>query len=75
MTTEYVRSTGLRLTYTIHVDEMGRYSVHLDGKELLRGRDALCEDGRRRTPNKRKAAGALNEAKQAIESLRDMSEY
>ncbi|HVE52191.1 MAG TPA: hypothetical protein VNB23_02280 [Ramlibacter sp.] len=75
MTTQYARSTGRRLTYTIHTDDRGRYSVHLDGKELLRGRDALCEDGRSRRPNKRKAVGALNEAKLAIESLRGMSEF
>jgi hypothetical protein len=75
MILEYVRSTGRRLTYTIRADEFGRYAVLLDGKELLRGRDTLCAHGRHRAPNKRKAAGAVHEAKLAIESLRGMDEF
>ncbi|HEX2547167.1 MAG TPA: hypothetical protein VHL79_19955 [Ramlibacter sp.] len=75
MTTDnYCRSTGRRLTYRIQADEWGFFSVHLDDKELLRGQDPLCAHGRHRSPNKRKAQGALHQARLAIESLRDMPE-
>ena len=73
-TTDYCRSTGRKLTYRITTDGWGRYSVHLGDKELLRGQDPLCANGRHRAPNKRKANGAVEHAKSAIESLRDMPE-
>jgi len=72
--TEHVRTTGRRLTYDILADEWGGYSVLLQGKELLRGKDPLSAHGQRRAPNKRKAVGGVALAKQAIESLRDMNE-
>jgi hypothetical protein len=71
---EYTRSSGRQLTYRIRADELGRYSVHLGDKELLRGRDGLSAGGRHRGPNKRKVAGAIDEAKRAIESLAQMDE-
>lgn len=74
LTVEYARSSGRKLTYRIHADEWGRYSVHLGNKELLRGSDPLCAHGRHRLPNKRKAVGAVHQAKLAIESLREMTE-
>jgi len=70
----YTRSTGLRLIYDIAVNERGSYSVWLGSKELLRGRDALTARGKRCVPNKRKAAGAVHEAKIAIERLSGMDE-
>ena len=73
--TEHVRSCGRRLTYEIHADEWGGYSVLLEGKELLRGKDPLTAHGQRRSPNKRKAVGGVELARQAIESLRDMNEF
>lgn len=73
--TDYCRSTGHRLTYRITTDAWGRYSVHLGDRELLRGQDPLCAHGRHRSPNKRKAQGALQQAKMAIEMLRDMPEF
>ena len=74
LTIDYARSTGRRLTYRIRADEWGGFSVFLGEKELLRGRDPLCAHGRHRLPNKRKAAGAVHHAKEAIESLREMTE-
>jgi hypothetical protein len=74
MNTRYTRSTGLRLTYDISASERGDYSVWLGEKELMRGHDALTARGKRCVPNKRKAAGAIHEAKRAIERLSDMSE-
>ncbi|MBI5278375.1 MAG: hypothetical protein HY854_18185 [Burkholderiales bacterium] len=71
----YTRSRGRRLTYTIRTDERGRYSVCLEGNELLRGNDTLSAGGCDKAPNKRKAVGALREAKLAIESLALMREY
>jgi hypothetical protein len=70
----YTRTSGRQLTYVIRADDRGWYTVHLGEKEMLRGRDGLSADGRHRSPNKRKAAGAIHEAKLAIESLRAMSE-
>jgi hypothetical protein len=74
LTLDYPRSTGRQLTYRIRADDWGCFSVYLGDKELLRGQDPLCAHGRRRAPNKRKAAGAVHQAKLAIESLRDMTE-
>ena len=71
---EYTRSTGRQLTYRIAADDRGWYTVHLGDKEMMRGRDALSADGMHRGPNKRKAAGAIHEAKLAIERLSDMNE-
>jgi hypothetical protein len=71
---QYTRKAGRQLTYGIRADELGRYSVHLGQKELLRGRDALAEGGIHRGPNKRKLAGAFDEARRAIESLALMDE-
>lgn len=63
------------LTYRIRADELGRYTVHLGDKELLRGRDSLAAGGLHRGPNKRKVAGAIAEAERAIETLAMMDEY
>lgn len=71
---QYTRKTGQQLTYVIRADDHGRYTVHLGDKELLRGRDTLTADGRNRSPNKRKAAGAVAEAQRAIERLSHMDE-
>lgn len=71
---DYTRSRGRQLTYTIRADEHGGYTVSLGDKELMRGRDALAAGGKHRQPNKRKAAGALAQAKLAIESLSAMDE-
>jgi hypothetical protein len=71
---DYVRTSGRRLTYRIEADDFGFFTVFLDGKELLRGQDPLCAHGRHRVPNKRKAAGAVHQAKIAIESLSQMAE-
>jgi hypothetical protein len=73
-TIEYTRESGRQLTYRIRADERGWYSVYLGDKELLRGRDGLAAGGRHREPNKRKAVGAIHEAKLAIESLSHMEE-
>ena len=73
-TLEYTRKAGQRLTYRIHADEHGRFTVVLEGKELLRGRDSLSAEGRHRAPNKRKVAGAIAEAQRAIENLSLMDE-
>lgn len=74
LTIDYARSTGRCLTYRIRADDWGTFAVFLGDKELLRGRDPLCAHGRHRLPNKRKAAGAVHHAKEAIESLREMTE-
>lgn len=74
MDVEYTRKAGRQLTYRICADEHGRFTVHLGAKQLLRGRDSLSAGGRERGPNKRKAAGAVAQAKLAIERLCLMSE-
>ena len=74
LTIDYARSTGRQLTYRIRADDWGGFAVFLGDKELLRGRDPLCAHGRHRSPNKRKAVGAVHHAKEAIESLREMTE-
>jgi hypothetical protein len=71
---DYTRKVGRQLTYRIRADELGRYTVHLGGKQLLRGRDRLAERGRGHSGNKRKLAGAIAEAEQAIENLSLMDE-
>lgn len=63
---QYTRSSGRRLTYLIRADDQGRFTVQLGDKELLRGRDRLSAGTRRCESNKRKAAGAVHEAKLAI---------
>ena len=73
-TVHYTRSCGRQLTYEIRTDERGCYSIWLEGRELLRGRDALSAGGRHKGANKRKAAGALHMAKLAIEGLSAMPE-
>lgn len=70
----YTRSSGRQLTYEIRTSERGAYTICLNGRELLRGRDALSAGGRHKGPNKRKAVGALHEAQRAIESLCAMAE-
>lgn len=72
--TRYTRTSGLQLTYDISANERGNYSVWLGEKELMRGHDSLTARGKRCIPNKRKAAGAIHEAKIAIERLSDMAE-
>jgi hypothetical protein len=72
--TRYTRTAGLHLTYDISANERGSYSVWLGEKEMMRGHDSLTARGKRCVPNKRKAAGAIHEAKIAIERLSDMSE-
>jgi hypothetical protein len=74
LTVEYTRLRGRRLTYRIRATDHGAYVVLLGDKELLRGRDALSAAGRYKDPNPRKAAGAVEEAKLAIESLSSMEE-
>jgi hypothetical protein len=74
VTLDYSRTSGRGLTYHIRADEWGFYTVFLGDKEMLRGQDPLCAHGRHRSPNKRKAQGAVHQAKMAIESLRDMPE-
>lgn len=71
---QYTRKSGQQLTYRIQADEYGRFTIRIGDKELLRGRDGLSAGGRRRVPNKRKAAGAVAEAKRAIERLSLMEE-
>ncbi|RYF16268.1 MAG: hypothetical protein EOO30_11680 [Comamonadaceae bacterium] len=71
---EYTRSGGRRLTYQIRVDGRGCFSVLLDGKHLMSGRDRLAAGGRTAGPNKRKVAGAVNQAQREIESLAQMDE-
>jgi hypothetical protein len=72
---EYQRSRGRRLTYRIAADENGAFAVYLADKELMRGSDALVAGGPHRGPNKRKAVGAIEEAKRAIENLALMDEF
>ena len=72
---EYQRSCGRRLTYRIAADERGGFAVYLADKELMRGCDALSAGGPHRGPNKRKAVGAIEEAKRAIETLSMMDEF
>ena len=71
---DYQRSTGKALTYRIEADPWGWYKVWLDGRLLLTGHDRLSAHGRHRRPDKRKEAGALDAARHAIESLREMEE-
>jgi hypothetical protein len=71
----YTRTAGMQLTYDISASERGAYSVWLGAKELLRGRDGLTARGKSCVPNKRKAAGAIHEAKLAIERLSGMDEF
>lgn len=72
---DYTRKHGRQLTYRIQADERGRFTVTLDGKEMLRGRDSLAAaGGRHRAPNKRKVAGAIAQAQRAIEALSLMDE-
>jgi hypothetical protein len=72
-TVAYTRKNGKQLTYEIRADERGRFSVHLGEKEMLRGRDGLSANGGRK-PNRRKLAGAIDEAQRAIEDLTLMDE-
>lgn len=74
MNLDYSRTTGRRLTYRIEADHWGGFQVYLGDKELLRGRDPLCAHGLHREPNKRKASGAVHQAKLEIESLKAMTE-
>jgi hypothetical protein len=71
---DYTRSKGKQLTYHIEADQWGWFKVWLDGQLLLRGHDPLSAHGVHRLPSKRKAAGALDSARTAIEALRDMDE-
>lgn len=75
LTTEYTRTKGLRLTYRIRADDRGRYSVFLGDKEMMRGRDPLTAGCRSSERNKRKSTGAVEEAKVAIETCCEMSEF
>ena len=72
---EYTRTVGRSLTYRIDADEWGAYRIYLGDRELLSGRDSLTAHGSRRSPNKRKATGAVHLAKEEIESLRSMREF
>ena len=74
MILDYTRTTGRQRTYRIQADEQGGFVVHLGPKEMMRGRDRLTARGRRVVANKRKAVGAVEQAKQAIESLVEMDE-
>ena len=71
---DYTRSCGRQLTYRISVDGRGGFTVWLQDKVLLRGHDPLAAGGRSHGPNKRRAAGALQQARGEIESLSLMSE-
>jgi len=71
---DYSRTKGKKLTYRIEGDAWGWYKVWLDGELLLKGRDRLAAHGLHTGPNKRKEAGALEAAREAIETLRDMQE-
>lgn len=73
-TVRHTRTSGRCLTYEICANDRGYFTVRLGAKEMMRGRDALSADGRHRAPNKRKAAGAIHEAKLAIERLTEMDE-
>ena len=72
---EYTRTTGRSLTYRIRADDWGGYRIYLGDLELASGRDSLSAHGSHRSPNKRKATGALRMAKEEIESLRLMREF
>lgn len=72
--TDYCRSKGQQLTYRIEADEWGWFKVWLDGQLLLKGHDRLAAHGIHRAPSRRKEAGALEAARSAIETLRDMDE-
>lgn len=71
---DYQRSTGKALTYRIQADASGGFKVWLGEQLLLKGHDRLSAHGRHRRPGPRKEAGAVAAAREAIESLRDMSE-
>lgn len=73
-TVRHTRTSGRRLTYEISANDRGYFTVRLGAKEMMRGRDALAADGRHRSPNKRKAVGAIHQAKLAIERLTEMDE-
>lgn len=71
---DYTRSTGKQLTYRIEADAWGWFKVWHDGELLLRGHDPLSAHGAHRRPSRRKESGALEAARTAIESLREMAE-
>jgi hypothetical protein len=71
---DYQRSTGKQLTYRIQADPWGWFEVWLDGQLLLKGHDRLSAHGMHRLPCRRKQAGAIDAARHAIETLRDMGE-
>jgi hypothetical protein len=71
---DHQRSTGKKLTYRIEADAWGWFKVWLDGNLLLKGHDRLTAHGAHRLPGRRKEAGAVEAARQAIESLHAMSE-
>lgn len=71
---DYQRSTGKQLTYRIEADPWGWFEVWLDGVLLLKGHDRLSAHGVHRRPGRRKEAGAVDAARNAIETLREMSE-
>lgn len=71
---DYTRTKGKMLTYRIEGDQWGSYRIWLDGELLLRGHDQLSAHGVHRAPTRRKEAGALEAARSAIETLRDMQE-
>jgi hypothetical protein len=71
---DYTRSTGRQLTYRIQADPWGRFEVWLDGELLMKGNDRLSAHGKHRRPCRRKEAGAMDAARSAIETLRDMKE-
>jgi hypothetical protein len=70
----YTRKAGQALTYRIRADEHGRFTITLDGKQMLKGRDSLAAGGQHRWPNRRKLAGAIAQAQHAIEALSLMDE-
>jgi len=71
---DHQRSTGKKLTYCIEADAWGWFKVWLDGDLLLKGHDRLAAHGVHRLPSRRKEAGAVEAARNAIETLREMSE-
>lgn len=73
-TVRHTRTSGRGLTYEISANDRGHFIIRLGTKELMRGRDSLSADGRHRSPNRRKAVGAIHEAKLAIERLTEMDE-
>lgn len=72
--TDYTRSTGKQLTYRIEADAWGWFEVWLDGVLMLKGHDRLAAHGTHRRPCRRKEAGAVDAARNAIETLRNMEE-